>query len=141
MTDERFHAPIPGEPILVKENPAIYLLSDADRALLVARDARRLADTEQEASASRSAVFLYFAALEGFINFVYWYSDVEEVQWDRWSTVGKWLRAPEMCLPGHGTIYDEDNTVLHRPGETSGSNTQRRPRRSSVQCSVVSMNV
>jgi hypothetical protein len=117
MTDEHFRVPIAGEPILIKENPATHLLRDAERAVLVAKAARERGDGEHEASAARSAVFLYFAALGGFINFVYWYSDVEDVPWDRWSTLAKWLRAPETCLPGHGTIYDESGTVLHRSGD------------------------
>jgi len=109
--------PVPGEPVLVKENPALYLLDDARRALAVAREARRCADQDSEASASRSAVFLYFAVLEGFINFVYAYSDVDEQLWANWSTVAKWLRAPEVCLPGHGTIRDVNGRVLYRSGE------------------------
>jgi hypothetical protein len=117
MTDERFRTKLPGAPILIKENPATYLFADADRAVSVARDARAHEDVEAEASASRAAVFLYFAALEGFINFVYCYSEVESTDWEKWPTVKKWLRAPEMCLPGHGTIHHEDGTVLHRRGD------------------------
>jgi hypothetical protein len=115
MEDIRY--PGPGQPVLVKENPATYLLDDANRALAVARDARARGDQETEASAARSAVFLCFTALEGLINFVYAYSQVDERMWARWSTVAKWLRAPGACLPGHGTLRDADGTVMHRPGE------------------------
>jgi hypothetical protein len=109
--------PAPGTPVLIQENPATYLLADADRALAAGRHARSRADHQLEASASRSAVFLYFAALEGLINFVYAYSAVDDEPWRQWSAVQKWLRAPHMCLPGHGTIRDVDGVVLHRSGE------------------------
>ena len=117
MTDERFRTKLPGAPILIKENPAAYLFADAAWAVSESRDAKANGDLETEASTARAAVFLYFAALEGFINFVYFYSEVESKNWEKWSTVKKWLCAPAMCLPGHGTIHDEDGTVLHRRGD------------------------
>ena len=117
MSDDRFLARLPGAPILIKENPAAYLFADADWAFSAARDAKAAGDVTAEVSASRAAVFLYFAALEGFINFVYRYSEVESTEWEKWPTIKKWLRAPELCLPGHGTIHHEDGTVLHRVGD------------------------
>ena len=46
------------------------LRTNAERAVEGSRGARDRGDAETEASFARSAVFLYFAALEGFINFV-----------------------------------------------------------------------
>jgi hypothetical protein len=108
---------VDSKPILLKENPARYLLNDAERAVDSSRQARDRGDIETEASSARSAVFLYFAALEGFINFVYAWSEVEDPEYERWSTERKWRRAAEQCLPGHGTIYNERDEVLYRPGD------------------------
>ena len=93
MTGKPPRGPLPGEPILLKENPARYLLEDAERAVEGSRGARDRGDAETEASFARSAVFLYFAALEGFINFVYAWSEVEDPAYERWSTERKWRRA------------------------------------------------
>jgi hypothetical protein len=117
VTEKGLRVPLPGEPILLKENPARYLLEDAERAVEGSRGARDRGDAETEASLARSAVFLYFAALEGFINFVYAWSEVEDPAYERWSTERKWRRAAEQCLPGHGTIYHDRDEVLYRPGD------------------------
>lgn len=109
--------PLPGEPILIKENPATYLLEDAERTLNAARQARERADLQSEASFSRSAVILYFAALEGFINFVYAWSEVDDDDYLEWSTERKWRRSAEQCLPRHGTLHGPDDEVLYRPGD------------------------
>jgi hypothetical protein len=52
----------------LKENPARCLLEDAERAVEASRQARERGDADAEASSARSAVFLYYAALEGFIK-------------------------------------------------------------------------
>jgi hypothetical protein len=62
-------------------------------------------------------VFLYFAALEGFINFVYAWAEVDDAGRERWSTERKWRRAAEQCLPHQGTIYGENDEVLYRPSD------------------------
>jgi hypothetical protein len=102
---------------VLKENPARYLAEDAERAVRAARQARDRGDVDTEASFARSAVFLYFAALEGFINFVFAWSEVEDPACERWSTERKWRRAAEQCLPGRGTIHGEKDEVLYRPGD------------------------
>jgi hypothetical protein len=38
---------------------------------------------------------LFFTALEGFINFVYAWSEVRDGAYERWSTKRKWRRAAE----------------------------------------------
>ena len=117
MTNDRPPRPAPDEPFLIKENPASYLVQDAQRALSAARDARERGNADVEASHARAALLLYFAALEAFINFVYAYSDVKDDACERWSTERKWRRAAEQCLPGHGTIHNENDEVLYRPGD------------------------
>jgi hypothetical protein len=54
-----------------------YILEDAERAVEASRHARERAGADAEASSARSAVFLYYAALEGFINFVYAWAEVD----------------------------------------------------------------
>jgi hypothetical protein len=117
VTEKPLRGPLPGEPILVKENPARHLVEDAERAVEAARQAQDRGDTDAEASYARSALFLYFAALEGFINFVYAWSEVEDLTYDRWSTERKWRRAAEQCLPYLGTIRGRNREVLYRPGD------------------------
>jgi hypothetical protein len=117
MSEKPPRGPLPGEPILLKENPARCLVEDAERAVEGSRQARDRGDTEAEASFARSALFLYFAALEGSVNFVYAWAEVDHPAYERWSTERKWRRAAERCLPYQGTIYDEHDRVLYRPGD------------------------
>lgn len=48
---------------------------------------------------------------------MYAWPEVEDPASERWSTERKWRRAAEQCLPGHGTIYNERDEVLYRPGD------------------------
>lgn len=102
--------------VVVKRNPAYLLIRDAERARASAFKSRESADIAAEASYSRAALLLYFAALEGFINFVYAWAEADLSKCEPWSTERKWRRAAEECLPNMGEItYGE--TVVYRKGE------------------------
>jgi hypothetical protein len=114
---EQGPVPMPGQVVFLKENPAAYLMADAELALKNAQDAHVSGDTDREASFARMATLLFFVALEGLINFVYEYSEVPENRWRSLSIKEKWLRAAEECLPGHGVITDERGVDLYKPGD------------------------
>ncbi len=107
----------PGQVVFLKENPAAYLIGDADLALKRAQEAHASGHLEREASFARMATLLYFAALEGLINFVYEYSELPDNRWRSLSIKDKWLRAAQECLPNHGIISDEHGVIQYRPGD------------------------
>lgn len=100
----------------VKENPAIFLMTDADFALQCAKDARYCGNGESSSRFARMAILLYAVSLEAFINFVYEYSEVPRREWESLSLKDKWLRASKVCLPLHGIVHDEDG-IVYQPGD------------------------
>jgi hypothetical protein len=102
------------DKVRVKENPATYLVADAEYALGCARSAK---DNEAATRFARLAILMYAFSLEGFVNFVYEYSEVEPEDWRNLSFKEKWLRASSLCLPCNGVLREENDEVLYRPGD------------------------
>jgi hypothetical protein len=65
VTEKPRRGPLPGEPILLKENPAQYLVEDAERAVEGSRGARDRGDAETEASCARLPEGQYSVAARG----------------------------------------------------------------------------
>jgi hypothetical protein len=103
--------------VYVKENPASYLVSDAEYALARAYSANDRKDDEARTRFARVAILLYAISLEGFINFVYEYSQVPASTWGNLSFKDKWLRAAPECLPCNG-VQEIDGVVVYRPGDS-----------------------
>ena len=102
--------------VLVKQNPATYLMSDAEFALERARSAINRKDDDAAVRFARIAILLYAVSLEEFINFVYEYSGVSTSTWTNLSVKDKWLRAASECLPCSGVLETEAG-VVYRPGD------------------------
>lgn len=85
------------EPAL--DNPVPYLTGDAERALEAARRAERDGHPDEEASFSRMAVLLYFAALRSLVNVLYEWSRVPDHEWRPLSVAHRWTCVAELCLP------------------------------------------
>lgn len=102
--------------VFVKENPATYLVSDAEFTLEHARSAADRKDDDTAVRFARIAILLYAVSLEGFINFVYEYSQVPASTWTNFSLKDKWLRAASECLPCNGVLATELG-VVYRPGD------------------------
>jgi hypothetical protein len=101
-----------------KENPAYYLVQDANQMLRLATDANRESDIDRECSFSRSAVLLYALAAEAFINMVYEYSQSPATaHLQQMSVRRKWLRASIECLPHQGRIENEEGQIVYKPGD------------------------
>jgi hypothetical protein len=103
--------------ICVKENPATYLISDAEYALECARSAMDRHDDRAVTRFSRVAILLYAVSLEGFVNFVYEYSGVPASTWRNLTFKDKWLKAASLCLPQNGVLETEAG-IVYRPGDT-----------------------
>jgi hypothetical protein len=102
--------------VYVKENPATYLVSDAEFALECARSAKGREDDEAATRFARVAILMYAFSLEGFINFVYEYYEVPASTWSNLSFKDKWLRAASLCLPCTGLLETEEG-VVYRKGD------------------------
>lgn len=111
---------IPRYPVVVKENPATYLVSDAEFALECARAANERNDDEATTRFARMAILLYAISLEAFVSFVYEYSEVPAPIWTNLSLKDKWLRAAQKCLSHLGNLETDDGLVYRRgdPGRT-----------------------
>jgi hypothetical protein len=109
---ERGSFPRPGQEVLLKENAAPQIRTDAELALAAAREARQAGDVDNEASFARIATLLYFVMLEALINFVYEWSEVQDDSWRSWSIATKWLKAAEQCRPGLGLAGPFDSRSL-----------------------------
>jgi len=101
-------------PVVVKENPATYLVSDAEFALQSARAARERNEDEATPRFARMAILLYALSLEAFISFVYEYSEVQASIWTNLSLKDKWLRAARECLSSLDTLETDDGSVYRR---------------------------
>jgi hypothetical protein len=102
--------------VCVKENPATYLISDAEYALECARSANDRQDDQAATRFSRVAILLFAVSLEGFVNFVYEYSQVPASIWRNLTLKDKWLKAAPLCLPQNGVLITEAG-VVYRPGD------------------------
>lgn len=102
--------------VYVKENPATYLVSDAEFVLNSALSADARGDEQAATRLSRVAILLYAVCLEGFINFVYEYSGVPASAWNGLSFKDKWSQAAHMCLRENGVLHIDD-VVVYRPGD------------------------
>jgi hypothetical protein len=101
-----------------KENPAYYLMQDANEMLRSATDANRESDVDRECSFSRLTVLLYALAAEAFINMVYEYSQSPTAaHLQQMSVRRKWLRASIECLPHQGRIENEEGQIVYKPGD------------------------
>src|SRR5260370_36788745 len=98
-------------PVVVKENPATYLVSDAEFALECARAANERNDAEATTRFARMAILLYAISLEAFISFVYEYSEVPAPIWTNLSLKDKWIRAAQECLSSLGSLETDDGLV------------------------------
>jgi hypothetical protein len=107
-------------PVVVKENPATYIVSDAEFALECARAANERNDDKATTRFARMAILLYAISLEAFISFVYEYSEVPAPIWTNLSLKDKWLRAAQECLSNLGNLETDDGLVYRRgdPVET-----------------------
>ncbi len=101
-------------PVVVKENPATYLVSDAEFALDCARAANERNDDEATTRFARMAILLYAISLEAFISFVYEYSEVPAPFWTNLSLKDKWLRAAQECLSSLDSLETDDGLVYSR---------------------------
>jgi len=102
--------------VCVKENPATYLVSDAEYALECARSAKDREDDEAAARFARVAILMYAVSLEGCINFVYEYHEVPASAWSNLSFKDKWLKAASLCLPCTGVLETLEG-VVYRKGD------------------------
>jgi hypothetical protein len=114
MEDERMARAM--NQVYIRENPATYLVSDAEYALECARSANDRKDDDAATRFARVAILLYAVSLEGFINFVYEYSEVPRSTWSKLSFRDRWLNAASLCLPENG-VLEVNDVVVYRPGD------------------------
>src|SRR5260370_4135902 len=107
-------------PVVVKENPATYLVADGEFALECARAGNERNAAEATTRFARMAILLYAISLEAFISFVYEYSEVPAPIWTNLSLKDKWIRAAQECLSSLGSLETDDGLVYRRgdPVET-----------------------
>ncbi len=88
-------------PVVVKENPATHLVSDAEFALECARAANERNDDEATTRFARMAI-------------LHEYSEVPAPIWTNLSLKGKWLRAAQECLSSLDSLETDDGLVYRR---------------------------
>jgi len=85
-------------PVVVKENPATYLVSDAEFALQCARAAHEPKRGRGDTTVRQNGDPLYALSQEAFISFVYEYLRSSSINLEICSLKDKWLRAAREYL-------------------------------------------
>jgi hypothetical protein len=110
--------PKPDSRVVIKDNPAYYLLDDAQEMLVLANTARAENDSTAEARYSRQAIIGALLGLEAIVNFIYVYSGARSPRkLQKLSARDKWLRASLECLPPQGRIHGS-RRVKYQPGDS-----------------------
>jgi hypothetical protein len=113
----RYSMPKPDAPVLIKDNPAYYLIDDAGSMLRLSSRAHRRGDAYAEARYARCAVIGFSLGLEAYINFVYLYTDSRTRRsLKNLSARDKWLQASLECMPPQGH-FQLGKRVRYRPGD------------------------
>lgn len=117
LARSQYSMPKPDSPVVIKDNPAYYLLDDAQEMLVLAEAAREKGDGAAERRYARHAVIGLLLGLEATINFVYVYSGARSSRKLQVLTArDKWLRASLECLPPQGRVHGT-RRVKYQPGD------------------------